>query len=58
MNRPDLPYRFPRTTHEAFGDADGACAVTCYRAPRLPRVLLWSILVLAALVALARLLGA
>lgn len=37
-------YRFPRTLDEAFGpDARSACAITCYRASRLPKLLLWAI---------------
>lgn len=50
MNR----YRFPRTLDEAFGpDAASACAITCYRAPVWPRLLLWSTLAAGALVAIA-----
>ena len=50
-------YRFPRTLTDAFGpDASSACAVTRYRSPRAPRVLLWSILVAAALAALLHIL--
>jgi len=51
-------YRFPRTLDEAFGpDASSACAVTRYRAPILPRLLLWLIFAAGALVALIRLIG-
>ena len=47
-------YRYARTLDEAFGpDAYSACAITCYRAPRLPRVLLWSIFAAAALAVMA-----
>ncbi len=52
-------YRFPRTLDEAFGpDASSVCAITCYRAPRAPRVLMWSIFAAAALAVLLRTLGA
>lgn len=56
MSRLDLlTYRYPRTLHEAFGmDAQGACAVTRYRASRLPRVLLWLIFAAGALVLASR----
>ena len=55
MSRPDLlTYRHPRTMLEAFGmDAQGACAITRYRAPIWPRVLLWSIFIVGALVLVA-----
>ena len=46
-------YRFPRTLDEAFGpDAASACAVTCYRQSRAPRLLLWTILAAFAVAAL------
>lgn len=56
MNRLDLlTYRYPRTLHEAFGiDARGACAITRYRAPIWPRLLLWLFLVAGALVLASR----
>ncbi len=51
-------YRFPRTLHEAFGpDAASACAITRYRAPVWPRVLLWSLATAATLLAFALALG-
>ena len=49
-------YRFPRTLDEAFGpDAYSACAITCYRAPIWPRLLLWSIFALGLVVGIWRL---
>ena len=37
-------YRYARTLDEAFGpDAYSACAITRYRAPIWPRLLLWTI---------------
>ena len=37
-------YRYARTLDEAFGpDAHSACAITCYRPSRLPKLLLWAI---------------
>ncbi len=43
MTRDPYLCRFPRTLHEAFPcDAIDACAVTRYRAPIWPRVLLWA----------------
>ncbi len=45
-------YRFPRTLDEAFGpDAYSACAITCYRTPIWPRVLLWGLTLAAIAVA-------
>ena len=37
-------YRYARTLDDAFGpDAYSDCAITCYRAPIWPRVLLWGL---------------
>lgn len=37
--------RMPRTLTDAFGtDAESACAVTCYRAPRAHKWVLWALI--------------
>ncbi len=55
MTRDPYLCRFPRTLDEAFPcDAIGACAVTRYRAPIWPRLLLWLFLVAGALVLASR----
>ncbi len=56
MTRDPYLCRFPRTLQEAFPcDAMGACAITRYRAPRWPRVLLLSIFALGLVVGIWRL---
>lgn len=50
MTRDPYLFRYPRTTQEAFPcDAGSACAITRYRAPRWPRLLLCALLLLGAL---------
>lgn len=50
MTRDPYLFRYPRTVQEAFPcDAGSACAVTCYRAPIWPRLLLWAFLLIGAL---------
>ncbi|MDE2325333.1 MAG: hypothetical protein KGL51_11805 [Betaproteobacteria bacterium] len=38
--------RYARTLDEAFGlSAESACAISCYRAPRHHRIILWTVLI-------------